>query len=87
MRTYPWGDVVDSRHSAYGVPPLDASEDVNAEIDLLRTKKRDPIETDPTNALHGMGWTRTRALVSTTKCSRAMKCSFHLKDSKLAEHY
>ena len=66
MRTYPWGNVVDSRHSAYGVPPLDTLEVVNAEIDLLRTKKRDPIETDPTNT--SQAWVgQTRALVSTLK--------------------
>ena len=87
MRTYPWGDVVDSRHSAYGVAPLDALEAVNAEVDLLRMREACLVEPDPTNAPQSMGWTRTRALVSTTKCSRAMNCSFHLKDSKLAEHY
>ena len=49
MNTYPWGDVVDSRHSAYGVAPLDALEAVNAEIDLLSMRERYLVEPDPTN--------------------------------------
>ena len=64
MRTYPWGDVVDSRHSAYGVAPLDASKYVNAEIDLLRLRERYLVEPDPTNA--SLTWVgQTHALVST----------------------